>query len=48
MGILVWVEVSEVWVDIKVSMFGFAISSSVVNEGKGNGKDEILMGISGK
>ena len=25
------VEVNELWVDIKVSMFGFAISSSVVN-----------------
>lgn len=31
MGIWVWVEMSEVWVDIKVSMFGFAISSAVVN-----------------
>lgn len=31
MGMLVWVEVNEVWVGIKVSIFGFAISSSVVN-----------------
>ena len=31
MGMLVWTEVNEVWVGIKVSMFGFAISSSVVN-----------------
>lgn len=47
MGIWVWIEVNEVWFDIKVSMFGFAISSSVVNEGKGKsemGKDGGLMG----